>query len=383
MDLHGVIRTASAYFTDTLTVRNKWNITMSGRYNRTTLVNRDRITPGGGLGSLDGTHVFGRFNPAIGVTYSPGRAWNAYFSVSEGSRAPTSIELGCADPVQPCKLPNAMAGDPPLHQVVARTWEAGLRGNLEHGLKWEFGWFRADNRDDILFVSSTQTSFGYFRNFGRTRRQGIEADLDAQFGCFTLGAGYTLLEATYQSPETVDGSSNSVNDEGNIQIEPGAHIPLVPRHMVKAFANFRATKKLSLDLGLLALSSSFARGNENNAHVPDGLYYLGSGTAPGYAVMNAGARYQLHRRLELFVQVNNLADRKYYTAAQLGPMAFNPAGNFISRVPVVHSTFYAPGAPRGPPGRPPPSLLVTAGKLKHAQSIIWQAKACPTNNLAS
>ena len=238
-----------------------------------------------------------------------------------------------------------------------------MRGHLEHGLQWELGWFRGDNRDDLLFVSSPQTSFGYFRNFGRTRRQGLEADLDGRFGRVTFGGGYTLLDATYQSPEAVDGSSNSFNDEslagvkgldGNIQIAPGARIPLVPRHMFKGFANLRATKKLSLDVGVVALSSSFARGNENNEHQPDGLYYLGSGTSAGYAVMNAGARYQVNRRLELFVQANNLADRKYYTAAQFGPMAFTPSGNFIARplpavggdFPLVHSTFYAPGAPR-------------------------------------
>jgi outer membrane receptor protein involved in Fe transport len=124
--------------------------------------------------------------------------------------------------------------------------------------------------------------------------------------------------------------------------------------MFKAFANLRATKKLSLDFGLVAISSSYARGNENNAHSADGLYYLGTGTSPAYAVMNAGARYQVHRRLELFVTVNNLADRKYYTAAQLGPMAFAANGNFLARplpaesgeFPLVHSTFYAPGAPR-------------------------------------
>ena len=79
-------------------------------------------------GSLDGDHVFSRFNPAVGVTFDPSTQLNLYAGYSEGSRAATSIELGCADPEQPCKLPNAMAGDPPLDQVVTRTFEAGVRG---------------------------------------------------------------------------------------------------------------------------------------------------------------------------------------------------------------------------------------------------------------
>jgi outer membrane receptor protein involved in Fe transport len=332
VDLHGLIRTGSIYATDTLSVRDAWHFTLSGRYNRTSIVNRDGITPGGGPGSLDSRNVFGRFNPAAGVTYSPSRAWNAYLGYSEGSRAPTSIELGCADPAQPCKLPNAMAGDPPLRQVVARTWEAGLRGGWERIVNWSVGWFRADNRDDILFVASNQTGFGYFKNFGETRRQGLEVDLNSRIRRLSLGGGYTFLEATYQSPETVDGSSNSVNDaaaaggkglDGTIRIQPGARIPLVPRHMLKAFADLQATAKLSLDLGMVALSSAYARGNENNLHQADGLYYLGPGTSPGYAVLNFGARYQVRRRLQLFVQVNNLLDRRSYTAAPLGATAFS------------------------------------------------------------
>jgi hypothetical protein len=47
-----------------------------------------------------------------------------------------------------------MAGDPSLQQGVARTWEGGVCGKLEHGVNWSAGWFRADNRQDILFVAS-------------------------------------------------------------------------------------------------------------------------------------------------------------------------------------------------------------------------------------
>src|SRR6185436_18184772 len=118
----------------------------------------DQIQPGGGAGSLDGDHEFRRFNPAAGLTFTPSPTMNAYFGYSEGSRAATSIELGCADPDEPCKLPNAMAGDPSLNQVVTRTVEAGMRG--ERGrLTWHGSFFHARNEDDILFVTSEQTGF--------------------------------------------------------------------------------------------------------------------------------------------------------------------------------------------------------------------------------
>ena len=124
----GRINTGSVYATDTLSFGNAWNVVLSGRYNRTSIDNRDRIRPVAGPGSLTGEHVFDRFNPAAGVTFRATGWLNVFAGYSEGSRAPTSIELGCADPEQPCKLPNAMAGDPPLQQVVTRTFEAGVRG---------------------------------------------------------------------------------------------------------------------------------------------------------------------------------------------------------------------------------------------------------------
>jgi outer membrane receptor protein involved in Fe transport len=124
---------------------------------------------------------------------------------------------------------------------------------------------------------------------------------------------------------------------------------------VKAFANIQAASKLSIDIGMTALSSSYARGNENNMHEPDGQYYLGEGRSPGYAVVNLGARYQATQRLQFFAQINNLFNRRYYTAAQLGPTGFTDTGAFIARPfpqvdgesPIQHDTFYAPGAPRG------------------------------------
>lgn len=364
VDLNGRIQTGSVFATNTLSLGNAWSLMIAGRYNRTTIDNFDRILPGGGPGSLNGNHLFQRFNPAVGLTFRPWRALNAYASYTEGSRAPTSVELGCADPETPCKLPNAMAGDPPLQQVVTRTWEAGLRGDVEQRMNWNAGWFRADNRQDILFVASEQTGFGYFKNFGRTRRQGMKFDLNARFWRIGIGGDYTWLKATFESPEEVNGSSNSTNEEaeeglrgveGPIEVDPGARIPLIPDHLFKAFADFQATEKLSVNLGLVAVSRSFARGNENNLHEPDGQYYLGEGHSPGYAVTNLGARYQLHRNVEVFGQVNNLFDRRFFTAAQLGPTGFTAAGNFIARpfpavdgeFPVQRATFFAPGAPRG------------------------------------
>ncbi len=361
VQLDGHVNTGSVFASDVLPVGARWNVTLSARFNRTSISNLDRLKPGGGPGSLNGDHVFSRLNPAAGVTFSPSRAVNVYAGYSEGSRAPTSIELGCADPDEPCKLPNALAGDPPLNQVVTRTFEAGVRGT--QGLvTWNAGFFHADNSDDLLFVASEQTGFGYFKNFGSTRRQGIELGLNAHKGRVTAGAGFTWLDATFQSSETVDGTGNSSNSsavtggkglEGTIAITPGDRIPLIPRQTFKAFADIQLTPKLSADLDLIAAAGVFARGNENNASQPDGTYYLGPGATPAYGILNIGAHYQLSKWWQVLVQINNVFDTHYYTASQLQGTGFTSTGNFIARplpaiggeFPVVQAAFYAPGAP--------------------------------------
>jgi outer membrane receptor protein involved in Fe transport len=352
VNLYGLTPNWSLYAADTVTLARTLNLTLSGRYNRFNVDNSDRINPVAGPGSLDGNYIYQRFNPAVGLTWSPISTLNAYAGYTQGSRAPTAIELGCADPNNPCSLPNALASDPPLQQVVTATWEAGLRGKPElslfHNLSWNAGAFRAENHNDILFVSSVQTGTGYFKNFANTRREGLNADLNGRIGRVNWGLDYTFLLATYQSTETVNGSANSTNDNGNIYIHAGNRIPLIPKQNGKAFAAIQATSKLGFDLDAIAVSSAYARGNENNADVPDGKYYPGPGVSPGYAVVNFLAHYDLTKHLQLAVQMDNLLNRRYYSAAQLAQTGFTSQGTFFASVsePVQSATFFTPGAPR-------------------------------------
>jgi outer membrane receptor protein involved in Fe transport len=363
----------SLYFADTLTLLKTVNVTVSGRYNRDTINNLDLLNPLAGTGSLTGDYTYQRFNPAVGVTWSPIPSVNAYARYSQGSRAPTSIELGCADPNAPCSLPNALSSDPPLQQVVTNTWEVGLRGKPEipfvRNLNWNVGAFRAENRNDILFISSVVLGTGYFQNFAKTQREGVDADLDGRIGPVTWGFDWTFLSATYQSTETVDGSANNTSDSalagypglsGNIYIHPGNRIPLIPKQTGKAYLDYQATKKLGFDLNEVVVSSSYARGNENNAYKADGVYYLGPGVSPGYAITNFRAHYDLTRHLQIAAQIDNLFNHEYYTAAQLANTSLTAQGAFQSQPfpftyttgpyagssPVTSATFFAPGAPR-------------------------------------
>ena len=126
--LRGSTKTHSIYITDTFPQRPDLHLTAAARYNQTRVTTIDLLTTT--APNLDGDHLYKKLNPALGLTWQVSPALNAYAGFSQGNRAPTPIELGCADPANPCSLPNSMASDPYLKQVVARTLEAGLRGKL-------------------------------------------------------------------------------------------------------------------------------------------------------------------------------------------------------------------------------------------------------------
>jgi len=336
-------------------------LTLAGRYDRTQLHNRDQITPGGGTGSLDADPVYQRFNPSALVDWRAGDGLTITAQAGQSSRAPSAVELGCSDPASPCRLPNAMAGDPPLRQVVARSFSLGAR--LERkAWNLRITAFRSDNRDDIQFIAGGASGFGYFANVGTTRRQGIEASGTARLGRWQLAGSYTLLDATYRTPLTVNGGSNSSNDGpapgfgGEIDVRTGDRLPLLPRHLFKAQASFEAASWLTLRGEMVAASGVFARGNENNQHSADGTTYLGAGKSDGYAVVNGAVEIRPRRGVTINAGIANLFNAHYATAAQLGATGFDANGAFVGRPfsgpviggerPLVHSTFLAPAAPR-------------------------------------
>ena len=227
--------------------------------------------------------------------------------------------------------------------MVTDTWEVGLRGKPEfhrfRNLNWNLGAFRDENHNDILFIAAPQIGTGYFQNFAKTLREGFDAVLSGRAGPVTWGLDWTFLSATYQSVETLDGSANNSNNialqgypglAGTITVHPGDRIPLIPKHGGKAYAIWQATPKLMFEMNEVIASSSYARGNENNAYTADGVYYLGPGVSPGYAITNFRGQYDLSKHFQLAVQIDNLFNREYYTAAWLSNTVLTAQGAFQS-----------------------------------------------------
>jgi len=281
------------YVSDTIALAARWTLTVAGRWNRAHVEIEDRS----GLDeALNGSHTFTRFNPAVGLNFNPTETLTAYASYNEGMRAPTPIELTCADPTAPCRLPNEFLSDPPLAKVVSKTMELGARGRIAQATTWSAAVYRTDLDDDIEFTSSGgAVNAGFFRNVGKTRRQGVELAATTHHGPVAVDLRYNHIDATFRSTFSAFAPNNSsADDNGAITVNPGNRIPGIPADSFKMRVEYERGP-FQIGAGLIAASSQYAHGDENNSDI--------NGNVPGYAVVNLDARYEVTRQLAIFALV--------------------------------------------------------------------------------
>ncbi|WP_084030333.1 TonB-dependent receptor [Bradyrhizobium paxllaeri] len=300
VSLRATNRYTGIYALDTFDVTDAFSISGGGRFNHANIVLQDLIGT-----DLNGNHTFSRFNPMIGGTYKITPELTAYAGYSEANRAPTPLELACADPARPCIAAAFLIADPPLKQVVSRTIEAGFRGTRELNigtLGWKVGAFRATNADDILAIPSPELQgFGYFQNVGRTRRQGIEAQVNLTSKTLQLYASYALVDARFLDPLTLDSNSPFADADGKIQVLPGNRIPAIPRNRFKVGVDYSITDAFKVGGDALFVGSQYFVGDESNQ----------AARLPGYSVFNLHTSYQINKTFQIYGRVDNVFDNRY------------------------------------------------------------------------
>ncbi len=329
--------TVGVYLTDSFSITDDLTATIAGRYNYMHINMEDQRGT-----DLNGSHTFERLNPSGGLTYRIFNNLTVYGSYSESARAPSPMELSCADPEAPCKLPNSFVADPPLEQVVAKTYEGGFRGNFDDLLgkgdwKWNLGYFHTTNSNDIIFrrdASSNLISQGFFDNVGKTRRYGVEAgttvnypQLFSSIDDWTFSTNYTYLNAQFLS------GFDSLNPLDSGQVAPvskGDRIPGIPEHMFKAAIGVDLWQRFSLSMDGTYSGARYFRGDEANNFAKLGGYWL----------FNGKAEYKVTKNFSLFGRVDNIFDTRYNTFGVYG-QADEVLGDAYN-----DGRFVSPGAPR-------------------------------------
>ena len=353
--LTGKQYTARLFATDTLSLNDKWHLNAGASWNFTRVDNVDTLQgPRSVAGdkSLTAKDSYTRLNPTVGLTHTPNDNLTLYTSYSESSRAPTSIELGCSNPANPCLLPSAMADDPPLNQVVAKTYEFGTRGLLTESVRWNAGVYQAMNHDDIQFTAAgSSNGAGYYKNVGRTKRQGIDMGLAGNVDKFKWNASYSYVRATYDSDVSFVSSSNSSEDANSmIYAKPGDRIPSIPAHQLKLRGQYAVTPDWSIGTNVIGYSDQYVWGNENNQHRANAAACAdvencaqGKGKVGGYFTVNLDTQYNIGSGWKAFAKATNIFDRDYYVSGRLAETMFDSAGLYGTESKQLG---LLPGAPR-------------------------------------
>jgi outer membrane receptor protein involved in Fe transport len=342
--VQGRARSFALYAFDTWAITPATRLTASARLNLAQVANT--------LTTEDGPQApeafrYRKLNPSLGLTHQAGPlTW--YANAAQGNRVPTVIELGCADPAQPCRLPVGLQSDPYLKQVVARTFEAGVRAGWG-GTQASLNAWRNLNRDDILFVGSSVSHAGYFANFDRTLRQGAELDVSSRTDSLRWRLGYSWLHAVYDAGGTLFTGARTV------RVRPGMRIAGLPRHTLKLGLDWEAAEGLVLGADLQALSSIVTQGNEDGLIADpgdddgDAAPRRADWRVRGYALLNLRASWRPAPGWEVFARAANVFNRRYETYGMVAPDLF-PGGTLLraheTGAQLLNARFVAPGAPR-------------------------------------
>ncbi len=260
----------------------------------------------------NGYSTFFHVNPTVGLTYKITPDINVYAGYAMTNRAPTPLELGCADPNNPCIVDNFLVSDPALKQVIGQTLEAGFRGQNALGqwgrLQWSAGLFRTTLANDILPVQSQYSGFGYYTNVGTTLRQGAELSAQWNGDRWTAYANYTYIDAVYLTTFMEPSPYNPLADaNGLIPITNGTPIAGIPKNTLKVGFDFDVTPNWKIGGDMVAASGQVILGDENGAFPQ----------LPGYAVFGVHTSYQIGKQLQIYGLIQNIFDQRYYTSGGL------------------------------------------------------------------
>ena len=293
------------FLSDTLPLGETLTAEIGVRWNHARIILEDQLGT-----ALNGDHSFSRLNPGVELDWAVTPDISLRAGYAESNRVPTEAELSCADENAPCSLANFFVADPPLEQVVAKTFELGASGRHRAG-GWNIDWlasaYRATNTNDIQFVASSTRGRGFFENIGRTRRQGVEASIRARRGGLQLGASYAFIDGTFRLPVVLSSPANpEANEDGEIAVAAGDRLTGIPRHSATLTADYEGrigTRAFAIGGDMIARSGQLLVGDEANQNPP----------VPGYVVFNLRGRVEVVPGVSLFGEVRNVFNRDFAT----------------------------------------------------------------------
>lgn len=254
-----------------------WNASFGVRYDRVRLsVDDDFLSDGNDSGARD----FDDFSFSGGLSYAFLNHQQVYARVATSFATPTNGELA---------NPSGGGFNPDLDSSTAVNYELGVKGERRN-LRYEAVIFTIELKDELVgFELPGQSGRSFFRNAGKSRRNGVELSADWQLQRYwRLSAAYT-----YSDYEFKDFSRDGMEFNGN-------DIPGIPRQQFFGEIAFER-------------NGYYARLNTN---VLDRQYAddANSARVSGYGLLNARLGVQSQGgawQVEPYVGIDNIFDTHY------------------------------------------------------------------------
>ena len=274
-------KNTSVYFLDSIELHPQWILDLglrwddysaeqtmiAGRYNSTyseaTVINLKN----------DSDFV----NYQAGLVYKPVENGSIYASYATSSN-PVGVDGGDGSEGITAAIQN-------LKPEEVRTMELGTKWDvLNDKLNLTAAIFRTEKTNTRATADDGTT-----KNIGETRVDGFELGVNGNItDKWALSAGYTYLDS-----ELVDDGTG-LND--------GKQVQNVAKNSATLWTTYQVMPQLTLGAGAIAMDKVY--GNAANTK-----------WVPGYVRYDAMARYNVNKNVDLQLNVNNLADTRYFTKA--------------------------------------------------------------------
>ncbi|WP_299764116.1 TonB-dependent receptor [uncultured Dokdonia sp.] len=288
------------YVTDHFAI-DQWYFTGGIRFDYNKLTADDAFLSNG---DDSGDITLNAVNPSIGVNYAFAKAHSVYTNFSTSFETPALSELSAN--------PNGDQGfNEDLEAQKASNYEVGFKGQFANRFRYQIAFFRIDTRDDLVpFELEAFPDRTFFRNAGRTERNGVEVEGIYAFAkAWTISAAYTYSDFTYDDFTTPNGTF-----DGNV-------LPGIPEHLGNIGIQYRSEKGFYAGIQVNIVGLQYAN-DSNDTEVE------------GYENISLRGGYDFNYKnvtIQPYIGVNNLLDQEYTDNVRInafGGRFFEPAPGF-------------------------------------------------------
>ncbi|RZM34834.1 MAG: TonB-dependent siderophore receptor, partial [Sphingomonas sp.] len=266
-----VQRTMGAYLQDQVSLTDRLQVRLGGRYDNFLLRVDDRLT------SVLGRRSRSRFSPQAGIVYAVSKPVSLYAAYGEGYRA--NIGADAAGNV--------------FEPETSRSIEAGVKLTALGGRVT--GTVAAYQLDKTNVLATDTLNPGFSVAIGKARSRGIEADVNGRLP----GGIDVLLSYAYTDAEA---RSRVLDANFSFQIEPGDPLINIPRHNV----NVQAVKRFRLKRRDVLLGAGLQHVGERNGETGTDF------SLPSHTLVRVFGQLDVIDGVQLFGSIANLFDEHWY-----------------------------------------------------------------------